>query len=195
MCTTTDNEANVDRRTERVDRDLNRTQTVAHFVRAATGRAQIQVYHLLLACLLGAKRWGWEFAGYHEANVDRRTERVDRDLNRSQTFRACGLSSFGRSGTATGRLQIPVDEFVARGFAREKNTVGLGFEPEEDDRAHFVRALRLPGVRIPGFRFARHVRSSQKRWGWDLNPGIREDTCFQGRRNGPLCHPTSIIQF
>ena len=29
------------------------------------------------------------------------------------------------------------------------------------------------------------------RWDWDLNPGSREATGFQDRRNRPLCHPTT----
>ena len=33
-------------------------------------------------------------------------------------------------------------------------------------------------------------RDADSRWDWDLNPGVREDTCSQGRRVGPLRYPT-----
>lgn len=79
-----------------------------------------------------------------------------------------------------------------------QNAVGLGFEPRS---LTGVRSL----IQIPAITTA-HVHrrradetarlgSLRMRWDWDLNPGFREETCFQGRRVRPLRHPTFARYF
>ncbi len=65
--------------------------------------------------------------------------------------------------------------------------VGLGFEPRS--RIGDLLSDSNPS----SLRDSARCRSRKRRWDWDLNPGIREDTCFQGRRVRPLRHPTHLI--
>ena len=71
--------------------------------------------------------------------------------------------------------------------ARERYTRGSGQiegdgGPRNESRGRNQKWFRRSGER-------RSVAFG--RWDWDSNPGSREATGFQDRRNGPLCHPTT----
>ena len=57
-------------------------------------------------------------------------------------------------------------------------------------RARFARKTAASLIRVQAVVF-RSLAFGKRRWDWDSNPGSREATCFQGRRNRPLCHPTT----
>ncbi len=90
-----------------------------------------------------------------------------------------GRGGYRRRPGASGWVAVPSrDRPDQRRYRRRRcNCKQLrGSHPREPDPAR-NRAARKCAARV--------------RWDWDSNPGSREATCFQGRRNGPLCHPTT----
>ena len=84
---------------------------------------------------------------------------------------------------APSRIVVTVTVFPHGATVRRARHGGTGIRTTV---APFGRSLiRIPATALRSLAFA------EKRWDWDSNPGSREATCFQGRRNGPLCHPTT----